>query len=452
LTQRLVNYKEIRSLCRINLVSSQAPLQVESKKVFFKQNHWRFTTKAKGLIFFAIIIVVLFSVFLVPSRKPGIIESAQTINSTVWKAVAADAWQYFQPGTGVDSNTGLPYAEGRGFAAFTDWDLGVYIQAVINAQKINLISFGESYSRLDKVLSFLETRELNSTTGYPYWFYDATTGKDYHKLSDAARDAVDAVDTGRLFVALNNLKVYNSIWAQRIDDFVNNVYGNRSDYAILVPSISSSNAASNSVYAYFVVSGFADFWPNQLADAPDSILSNIVNSPNVTTYNVALPKAPISCDPLLCSVFELNNNSSKLLSLAYQVYLAHEAYYNATNKYVAFSEGNGPSGYLWEWVVLPNGDTWKVQNQLELESSSYLGINPIIYNKVAFSFFALYSTTFSRSTVIYLEQNLPDPSNGYSDGADYHAGNNGGHSVTSVGSNTNGLILDAALYAIENNS
>ena len=64
----------------------------------------------------------------------------ETVDSTVWKAVAANAWAYFQPGIGVDSKTGLPYAGGSEFHGFTDWDLGVYIQAVIDAQKIGLIS------------------------------------------------------------------------------------------------------------------------------------------------------------------------------------------------------------------------------------------------------------------------------------------------------------------------
>ena len=39
--------------------------------------------------------------------------------------VAANAWAYFQPGVGVDANTGLPYAGGTNFTGFTDWDLGV---------------------------------------------------------------------------------------------------------------------------------------------------------------------------------------------------------------------------------------------------------------------------------------------------------------------------------------
>ena len=116
--------------------------------------------------------------------------------------------------------------------------------------------------------------------------------------------------------------------------------------------------------------------------------------------------------------------------------------YNATGKYVAFSEGGGPSSFIWEWVVLPNGDTWKITNG----GSSYLEIEPIIYNKVAFSFLALYNTTFARNMVVYLESNFPGTgTTGYSEGGSDSAGSIG------ASSNTNSLILAAALYAIQNN-
>jgi hypothetical protein len=492
MTQRLVNYKKVRSLLGVRLVSLQASLEAERKKGFFKQNRWRFSKKAKCLIVFAIIGVMLVSFFAFlpkgsqstpntpqssPTASPaatnnqtgsntlsqffsnlagsaaqafsqpkalGTIESAQTINSTVWRAVAANAWQYFQPGVGVGSTTGLPYAQGTSFSVFTDWDLGVYIQAVIDAQKIGLIGTDGSWNssaRLEKVVSFLETRELNATTGYPYWFYDAKTGLDDHAHSDVATGSVDIVDTGRLFVALNNLKAYNSSLAQRIDNIV--LYGqsnNRTNYAALVPIIGNDSLTSTSIYAYYCWSGFASFWPNQLGNVPDTILNNMYNAGNITTNGVQLPKAAISGDPLLCSAFELN--STRLMALARQVYLAHEAFYNATGEYMAFSEGNSVSnGYIYEWVVTPNGDTWNITAAM---TGAYLNINPVIYNKVAFSFLALYNTTFARNMVVYLEQNLPDPTNGYSDGAD-----NRGNQVSQVGSNANGLILDAALYAID---
>ena len=160
-----------------------------------------------------------------------------------------------------------------------------------------------------------------------------------------------------------------------------------------------------------------------------------------------MPQAPISCEPFLCSIFELNNTNPKLNALAYQVYLAHESYYNQTGQYVAFSEGSSPdNSFVYEWVVTPNGDTWKITSPEDYSFSSYLSINPVIYTKVAFGFLSLYNTTFAKATVIYLEQTLPDPGQGYGDGAD-----NDGNVVSGTGSNTNGLILDAALYYIQNN-
>jgi len=502
--QRLVNYKKVCSFLRFRFVSLQASLEAEHKKPFFRQNHWRFSRKAKGLIVFAIITVMLVSIFAIlpklnnstrdmsqsnddstasPSASPsatnnqtgsdtlsqiahfmssvvvsvtqdvsqpkglGTIGAAQTINSTVWLAVASNAWRYFQPGTGVDSNTGLPYSSPAA-PGFTDWDLGVYIQAVIDAQKIGLIGTDGSWNasdRLNRVLTFLETRPLNDTTHYPYWFYQTADGQDDNADSDLATGSVDVVDTGRLFVALNNLKAYNSSLASRIDNIVYNVNGNRSDYAALVPGIKSGSLTSTSIYAYYFVSGFASFWPDSLVDVPSTILNNIFSAGNVTTYgDVSLPKAAITCDPLLCSVFELNNNDSRLMALASQVYLAHEAYYNSTRQYRAFSEGPSlKTQWVYEWVVLPDNRTWVVLD----ENNQDLNMTAIIYTKVAMGFLAIYNTTFAKNMCVYLENTLPDPMQGYYEGVEEY----GQNYLNWVGCNTNGLILDAALYATQNN-
>jgi hypothetical protein len=279
---------------------------------------------------------------------------------------------------------------------------------------------------------------LNATTGYPFWYYDATNGQDYRALSDEATSPVDEVDTGRLFVALNNLRNYNSSLASSIDYIVYN----QSNYAALLPSV-ENDASTNSVYAYYIDSGFASFWPHQVGNVPNEVMNNIVNTRNVTTYGVSLPDTAITCEPLLCPIFELNNNNAQLNGLMKQVYLAHEAYFDATGNYVAFSEGNSfTSQFIYEWVVAPNGDAWKITNNLQ---NTYYNINPIIYTKVAFSFLALYNSTFAQNLVAYLLKMLPNPSNGYSDGVD-----SSGQCVPGAGSNTNSLILDAALYAVQN--
>ena len=248
-------------------------------------------------------------------------------------------------------------------------------------------------------------------------------------------------------MALNNLRVFNSSLNDRICSFVLN---GRSNYAVLVPGVRDESTTSTSIYLYYIASGFASFWPNDLANAPSTILNNINNAQKtgtVITYGVSLPNATISSEPLLCSVFELNNDP-KLMALAKQVYLAHEGRYNATGKFVAFSEGNTMSDFIYEWVVLPNGDTWKIMKAGE---STYANIEPIIYTKVALSFLALYNTTFARNMTIYLEKAFPDTTTGYYSGADYNTDINNANLVLSTDSNTNGMILSAARYAIKNN-
>jgi hypothetical protein len=458
MTPRLLN-KKIGALRRNRLANTASTPKADGENASSKQSHWRFGRKAKYAVAFAILAVLLISFFTslpmqnsklvrwlgidVPpnqTKSSHLIESGQPYNTSAWLGVAENAWAYFQPGVGVDPNTGLPYAAGTNFKAFTAWDLGCYIQAVIDAQKLGLVGTGGAWgssARLEKVINFLETRPLNVTTGYPFWYYNATNGQDYNAMSDKATSPVDVPDTGRLFVALNNLKNYNSSLASSIDHIVYN----QSNYAALLPSVQNA-ATSNDVYAYYVDSGFASFWP-QVSNVPGEVMDNIVNTRNVTTYGVSLPDTAITCEPLLCSIFELDNTNAQLNSLMKQVYVAHEAYYDATGHYVAFSEGNSfTSQYIYEWVVAPNGNTWKITSDLQ---NTYCNIKPIIYTKVAFSFLALYNSTFPQNLVAYLLKMLPNPSNGYSDGAD-----SSGQCIPGAGSNTNSLILDAALYAITN--
>jgi hypothetical protein len=503
MTQKLINHRKTPVL-QLHLVSLAEPLGLKNKRAFSRQTHWQLNKKAKCIAVSAIIALVVISSFavlylekpktditigpqnnnststpnptatsnqtksagplpnlgsflsgisqaiqeIVQPKSPGIIESAQTINSTVWKEVAAAAWNFFQPGVGVDKNTGLPYGGGKDYPDFTGWDLGVYIQTVIDAQKIGLINATGAWgtdARIEKVLTFLETRPLNETTHYPFWFYNATNGQDDHQQSDYATTPVDIVDTGVLLVALNNLRDFNGSYATQINNIVLNgaaTPNGGSNYTAVLSTIENA-ASSNNIYSYLITSGFASFWPQQVGYVPNQILSNIVNSPSVTSPygNITLPDAPVTCDPLLLSVFNLGNDS-RLTNYMYQVYTAHEAYFNATKQYVAFSEGNSPlNGYTYEWVVAPNGSMWQITNE---DQTIYYTSSPVIYTKVAFSFLALYNSTFARNMAVFLEQKIPTPITGYCAGYSYGDGTD-----SQMDSNTNGIIIQAALYAIQ---
>ena len=139
----------------------------------------------------------------------------------------------------------------------------------MDANATGLIGYNGTWgssARLEKIVNWLETRELNATTHYPYWFYQSSDGTDYHEMSDLSTAIVDGADIGRLLVALNNLRIFNASLAPRINNIV--LYGqlyNRSDFQTLVPSVLADSKISTSIYSYYVYSGFASFWPAQLS-------------------------------------------------------------------------------------------------------------------------------------------------------------------------------------------
>ena len=60
-------------------------------------------------------------------------------SSEYWLSVARNAWSFFEPGVAVNSQTGLPHGDVN-YPWYTDWDLATYIQAVMDAERIGLIS------------------------------------------------------------------------------------------------------------------------------------------------------------------------------------------------------------------------------------------------------------------------------------------------------------------------
>ena len=350
-----------------------------------------------------------------------------------WIVLAENAWEYFQPGNAVNAATGL-HGAGLGWPYFTDWDLGIYIQAIIDAERLGILSRDGVWgadARLGRIMTFLESRELTSD-GLPYVWYDSRTRERYGDTP------ANAADTGKLLVALQNLKLCRQDLAGRID----HVVYERTNYE---PSRQAVDvlAGSTNIYDYYVASGFAGFWPERFSSVAESVLNNIVSAPTVETYGVKLPVSKLLSETILHSIFELEPNA-KVLELAKQVYSAHEARYNATGKFVAFSEGNtglGSPSYIYEWVVLPDGRTWTIKDTLE----SDVGITPIIYFKVAVGFLAICNTEFTRNMAGNVESHLPEPTSGYMDGVD-----ESGRVVSTIIDKTNGLIIGAARHAIAN--
>jgi hypothetical protein len=139
-------------------------------------------------------------------------------SSTFWSGIANNAWKYFQPGVGVDATTGLPQ-NGVGSGYFTDWETGLYIQAILDMEQMGLLSSGDIWGaddRINRVLNFLETRPLMAD-GLPYIAYNASNGEVVDETQQVA------TDEGHLFVALKNLEDTKPVLKARIDNIVYNL-------------------------------------------------------------------------------------------------------------------------------------------------------------------------------------------------------------------------------------
>jgi hypothetical protein len=311
--------------------------------------------------------------------------------------------------------------------------LGIYIQAIIDATKLGILSANGTLGaddRLNRIVTFLDSRQLSSN-GEPYATYQTATGDPY------GTDVQDAADAGALLVALSNLRVFRPDFTVTIDSIVYN----RTNYVPFEQAVDALTK-STSLYDYYVANGFADFWPNPSSNVAATILNNIASAPTVSTYGVALPISDLSCEPVLLCVFNLAPNAL-VNGIANQLYLAQQARYNATGKFTAFTEGNtglpNPS-YIYEWVVDDDGSTWTINSVTGQENVS---LTPIIYYKAAVGLLALNDTSYTESMASYLESMLPTPTSGYADGVDEN-----GRVDKSVIDKTNGMIIEAALYAI----
>jgi len=356
-----------------------------------------------------------------------------------WIKWARDAWSYYDPGTGVDPNTGILRASYR-WAFLTDWDLGGYIIAIIKAELMGILPRDGEWGaddRIEKVLRFLETRPI-SPYGIPYHIYTSTDGQPSGKA------VTNVSDSGRLLIALAMLKKYRPDLAERIDAIVR-----RNNYELLANRTDAWRTTAG-FYKYYVAQGFKLFgldksWPVQTALKE---FDNIVNGPHVDVYGVSLPKTEVTSEPLLHMVFELDVDD-KYLDYVKRVYEAQERRYRNTGKYTAWSEGNTglqDVTYVYQWIVTPGGETWKITPKY---------VTPIIFTKAAFGFHALYNTDYTKRLVDYLvskneerKNALPYllflPRKGFIEGVDEN-----GRIVADLVDKTQVIIIEAAYYALK---
>jgi len=349
----------------------------------------------------------------------------QVKSENEWLEYAAVAWSYFQPGVGVSPNTGLNYATST-YHYITDWDLGCYISAIIDAEKLGLIQrngdWGADY-RISRIISFLKNRELTSS-GLPYWFYNSDTGQP-----DVSRGQGNPSDSGRLLVALYRLKQHRPDLADDIDYIIS-----RTNYAKF-----AENCPTDGFYAYYYAHGYSLFGLNtSRVQMALNFLNRIPSMRHVQVYSQSLPVTEIIMEPILHAMFELET-TPEFNEWAYRIYRVQEDRYAETGKLTAFTEGayRSPS-YIYEWIVHPYGNVWYITTP----KWEPISIQPVVYTKAAFGMHAIWPSSYTEKLVEYVsEARTPW---GFYEGVDEN-----GQVIPILTDKTNSLIINAARYAME---
>lgn len=336
-----------------------------------------------------------------------------------WLSYAKTSWQFFEPGFGVSSVTGLICGTGY-WHSFTDWDLGGYILAILSAEKLGLVSengtWGANY-RLELVLNFLDTRPL-APNNLTYQFYDSDTGT---VAPSYVGNGGNYQDEGRLLIALYDLKSSHPQFSSQIQTAINRV--NYPYFSSILPFDSTD------LYIHYAAIGF-ELWGFGPANPPN------LGAP----YSGSI----IGPETALFSIFE-GVNDSYFTNASKESYLAQYAVYNRTGQVTALSEGEYPTfvdasaPYIYESVSVPTGSSISVL--------TYTGANvttgPEAFVKIGFAFDAIYRSTYGA----FLVQQLGSLSNshGFMEGVLTSQNN---LIFNQDWDDTNIMIMEASAYAI----
>lgn len=341
-----------------------------------------------------------------------------------WLTYAKTAWQFFEPGVGVSPTTGLMYAFPN-YHEFTDWDLASYIQAVLAAEKLGLITqngtWGAEY-RLTLILNFLQTRVLTNAS-IPYQFYDSDTAGI---APDVGPVPGDPADEGKLLIALYHLRIAHPELTQSIESVMSRV---NYTYLALTPGL-----ASTSEYSQYIGVGFR-LWN--------------ITIPNFPVMKTFIPGSLVVPEPILMAILE-NVSNSYFDGLGLSLYLANYAVYNRTGLLVAMGEGQYPpydgyqSPYVYESIQVPNGTSYKI---VTAKGVVFANAYPETFTKIALAFYAIYRTGYAQLIADNMTNQL-STSTGFYDG--FISGT--GQIVRLLTDNTNCMIMEAANYAILTNT
>ena len=275
-------------------------------------------------------------VYLLPELVSHTTSNGASDSIDDWFGWAQTSWKYFQPGVGVSSETGLCFTSSDS-RTFTDRDVGMYLSAVISAQRLGLLSKNDSWGsdfRIEKILTFLETRPITSDR-LPYAQYNSQNG---NISNDAHNQTASAADFGFLLLALDDLENFRPDLAHRVGIIVTRY--NTEKYA------QSDYFAADNYYPFYLAQGYQTFGFStpKLKDLKVINTSNISSESTAQIWNKIEPlmlailkdKTDNSQKTLADNIFsaqeqnaDYNQNSETSLQLTEMAFTYHAIYDNA---------------------------------------------------------------------------------------------------------------------------
>jgi len=362
-----------------------------------------------------------------------------------WVGWASTAWQYYQPGVGVNLESGLLRAN-LSWNCSTDWDLGSYIYATIFARSLNLIGEGSGSGdlqfgdRINKILVFLQNRPLYGLI--PFRAYDWSTGT-LCALS-SSNTVSDAADQGRLLSALHALTRFRPSYLSQVESVIARSQGAYPALSIVL---------GTDYYGYLAAEGFAS-----LVGYDELNVFNALDNytgPFISVYGQNLPQLKTGAEPLLLVILEgdleVHPPGARFLDFANRVYMAQAGRYSATGMLTAWTEGgyHNPD-YVYEWVVVNSG-SWKTWLLTDSTAATIYNVQPLAYSKVALAYMAVYGENGYTLALVNAAKQLGSLK-GFGE-ATFESGASaiglwGSRSEGFYSDKTNEMVLAAAAYAV----
>jgi hypothetical protein len=329
----------------------------------------------------------------------------------------------------------------------TAWDIASQIGATYSAHELGIITDADYDSRIQKILSTLNTLPLFEGAAFNR-FYDATTakmvGRDFTPSTSGF--GWSTTDIGRLLTWLRVLAVKQPQYASQAQAIVNRlnysklIAGNTLQGVDVKSGVRQQYAETGLGYEQYAASGFA-LWGKRASNS----LNATANAGSTSIYGVSVPidrrgTARITSEPYVLLGMENGFYDAALKDQAQRILAVQQARYDNTGVITIVTEDALPDApyFFYYYSVFHNGKQFVVEGP---DYGTYVDNPRWISSKATFAWRALFPTAYTLKAFNAVQ---PAAIAGQGWGA-------GVYEVTlkptgDASLNTNGVVLEAALY------